>query len=344
MARTFPPRTAAVAHYDFFHREPVAEGPTTGNAFYVHAGTGSDSAGAGRSPEAPFASLDYAFGSHLAASNGDRVYLLPGHTETYTTTGTKFTGDVAGVRVIGLGHGSQRPTFTFSHTGAKFDITANGVTLENILFVTGIDSVVTFATISGADCSIINCETRDTTDIEVITDFTVTGDRLTVKGLFKNGYTGGNANVRVLSLNGVDRALIEGCRFITKVTTAVIGFVTTACTAINIKDCVFLVDSTTNLSKNVVDTITGSTWSIHNVFDLGAGSGFSGGSGAAVAGDDMSSVSSSIVSVGVVAASAATSAALSTLTSSAGSTVTSNTTVFSTLASKIDSVGVVAAS
>lgn len=174
------------------------------------------------------------------------------------------------------------------------------MTLYNILFLTAVDSVVTYATISGDDCSLINCEGRDVTDKEVISDFTITGDRFYVDNYFKNGYTAGNANARVFSMNGVDNAYINKCRFMTKVTTAIINFVTTACTNVIINDSTFLVSGTTDYSKNVVDTITGSTWLVTKGYDVGAGAGFSGGSGAALAGDDVSAVSTALATVDTV--------------------------------------------
>jgi hypothetical protein len=238
----------------------------------------SDAAGSGNSPDIPLASIDYLFS---LATAGKKVvgYVLPGHTETYSTTGTKMTADKAGVHIIGLGKGSNRPTITFGHVDATWVISAANITIENILFVTSIDSVVTYGTISGADFKMIDCEWRDTTDIEVITDWTVTGDRPQFINCNKNGYTGGNANVRCISLAGVDGALIKDCNFITKVTTAVIGFVTTACTNTIIDNCKFGVNGTTDYSKNVVDTIGGSTWLVTKGYDIGTGSKFSGGSG-----------------------------------------------------------------
>lgn len=299
-----------------------------GNVWFVDSGqttTGGDTVGHGRNPDEPFLTLDYAVGQ-CTANNGDVIYVMPGHSETRSVTGAQVTLDVVGVRIRGLGDGSDRPTFTFSHTGATWTWSAANVSIENLLLVTGIDSVVTYATISGADAKIINCETRDTTDIEVITDFTCTGDRLVVDGLFKNGYTGGNANDAVLAMNGVNRAEIMNCRLITNAATAIIEFVTTACTAIEIHDCDFLETGTTDYSKNVVDTITGSTWSCWNVFDMGAGASFSGGSGAALAGDDISAVqtnlTSSCTSVGTAVASIQTN-----LTSSATSVTTHVTSV-----------------
>ncbi len=266
---------------------------TTGNIFWVNSATGVDGAGYGQNPDAPFATLDYAVGK-CTANKGDIICLMPGHDETYSTTGTKVTMDVAGVRVIGLGQGADRPTFTFSHTGATWLVSANGCSVENCLFVTGVDSVTTYGTVSGADFTLKNCEGRDATDVEVVTDWTVTGDRLTVDGYYKNGYVGGDANARVFSLNGVDGAEIKNCRFITKVTTAVINFVSNACSGIDIHHNDFLVTSTTDLSKDVVDTVTGSTWAVWDCFDLGAGCGLSGGSGAALAKDDISVVSTAV--------------------------------------------------
>jgi len=264
------------------------QGKSTGRRVFVHSGTGVDAAGYGGNPDRPVATLDYAIG--LCTDNeGDVIYVMPGHAETYSTTGVKVTVDVDGIRIVGLGQGADRPTFTFSHMDATWTVSANGVRIENLLFAAGVDSVVTYATISGADCAVVGCELRDATDVEVITDLTVTGDRFTMLRCFKNGYTGGNANVRVVSLNGVDGALVEGCLFVTKVTTAVIGMVTADCSGIVVRDSVFLVDSTTDLSKNVVDGMT-SVWSVDRAFDIGAGGGFSGGSGSAVATDSVSAL------------------------------------------------------
>lgn len=256
----------------------------------------SDAAGYGNSPDIPLASIDYLF--TLATANKKVVgYVLPGHTESYTTTGTKVTGDIAGVHIKGLGQGSDRPTITFSHTGSTWSITAANITIENILFVSGIDSIVTFGTISGNDCKMIDCETRDTTDIEVIDAFKITGDRFKAVRHFHNGYSSGNANARVFSLNGVESAIFDDCVFYTKVTTAVIGMVSNASNNIIVKNSSFLVSGTSDFSKTVVDEITGSTWEVTNCFDIAAGSTFSGGSGSALAAIDTTGLAAAIAVV-----------------------------------------------
>ena len=268
-----------------------------GNQFFVDSGVGSDSnTGLAWGAGSALATVDAAIGK-CTANNGDIIWVAPGHAETWTTTGAKLVADIAGVRIIGLGQGSNRPTFSFGHTGTTWTISAASVTLANLLLVTAIDSVTTYGTISGADCTLIGIETRDVTDKEVVDAWTVTGDRLTVKDYFHNGYTGGNANARVFKMTGVDNALFEKCRFMTKVTTAVINFSGTACTNVVVKGCDFLVTSTTDLSKTVVDTIGGSTWEVVDCFDLGAGSGFSGGSGGALAKDDTGAVTTAVAAL-----------------------------------------------
>jgi hypothetical protein len=261
-----------------------------GNTYYVDSTASNKSdTNTGKSWAHPLATLDGAI-NKCTANNGDVILLAPGHSETYTTTGAKAVFDIAGITVISTGMGTDRATFNFGHTGATFTISAASITLVGLLFITAVDQVVTFGTISGADCTLIECETRDVTDKEVVDAFICTGARLTVYKHYHNGYTGGDANARVFKMNGVAGALFDGCRFLGKVTTGVINFVTTACTNVIVKNCDFLVTSTTNLSKNVVDTITGSTWECNGCFDLGAGAGFSGGSGGALAVDDIASI------------------------------------------------------
>lgn len=252
---------------------------TQNNIYFVDSShsSASDSSGYGSSPNIPFATIDYAIG---VMSNKDVLYVMPGHSES----GISITVDVENIKIIGLGNGSNRPTLNFSATGNKITISADDVILENILLLTGIDSVVNKVTISGNGCKIKNCEFKDVTDIETITDLIISGDDCTIDGFIKNGYTGGNANDCVVSADGVNNLKIKNCDFYTKVATAVIEFVTTLSTQVMIKNCNFLVSGTTDLSKNVVDTITSSVWGVDvSCFDIGAGANFNGGSGNALA-------------------------------------------------------------
>lgn len=261
------------------------------NVYFVCSVTGSDNSD-GRDYQRPKASIDSAIGMCTANKN-DIIFVLPGHTETYTTTGAKIVSDVPGITIIGVGNGTNKPTISFGHTGTTTTWSAANVKVFNILFLTAVDQVVTFGTVSGANNSFINCEFKDVTDKEVVTDLTVTGDGFQFINNFKNGYVAGNANDCVLSLNGVENAVIEGNIFMTKALTAIIEMVTAASSNIIIKDNIFYVASTA-LTKDIIDTITGSTYVVKNCFDMEAGAGFSGGSGAALALDDVSSIASLI--------------------------------------------------
>jgi hypothetical protein len=102
--------------------------------------------------DAPFATLDYAV-SQCAADRGDIVFIKPGHAETIATS-TALAIDVAGVAVVGLGQGSNRPTFNLTATGSTITMSANNCSFWNCLVTGGVDAIVAVFTISGADCNL----------------------------------------------------------------------------------------------------------------------------------------------------------------------------------------------
>jgi len=106
------------------------QGLSTGRRVFVHSGTGSNAGGFGASPDKPVATLDYAIGL-CTANKGDKIYLIPGHAETFTAT-NGFDADVAGIEIIGLGWGAARPTFTFNHANAQVNIGAASVRIRNM--------------------------------------------------------------------------------------------------------------------------------------------------------------------------------------------------------------------
>lgn len=297
---------------------------------YVDSNGGGSTTSGGLTRNSAFTTLASAV---LASAAGDTIVVCEGHSETFSSSGAAVTIATAGLKIIGEGRGSRRPTFTFSHTGATWSITGANVLIKNLLFVTGVDSVVTFATASSAatDLTLEDIETRDTTDVEVITDFTLQGVRPTIRRFFKNGYTGGDANVRVLSMKACDGALIEDCRFLTKVTTAILGFVTTLSAMVVIRRCTFYVNGT-SITKDVVATGVSPTYSLEECFDLTAGSGVSGSDSVAAAGDDVSAVNSLVVSLGT--ADSTGHASVGTAVSSVG-TKTATSTGLSTTQSSL---------
>jgi len=167
----------------------VNETLTTGENFFVHSGTGVNSVGGGRNPDAPLATLDYAIGL-CTADKGDTIYVMPGHAETIAAT-DGFDADVAGIRIIGLGWGALRPTFNFTATASQVNIGANNVHIENLRFVAGISAVVAAVQVEGkTDATFRNCE------------------------WYWGGTTGWDLIIGLELEAGSHRARIENCRFL----------------------------------------------------------------------------------------------------------------------------------
>jgi len=173
----------------------------------------------GRTPDAPFSTLAYAFSSDLVGS-GDVVYVMPGHTETIDAAGD-ITMDIAGVRVVGLGRGSSRPTFTFATaTTATWLITAADVSVENVLItVTGAIDVANAITVTAADVSLIDVEFRDSAATSQFDDFLIIGTGGTrcrvVRPIIRSNAGGDAGEAGILisaAVDGVeiDDALIDG--------------------------------------------------------------------------------------------------------------------------------------
>lgn len=89
--------------------------------------------------------------SGCVAARGDVILALPGYTETITGAAGVAIAK-AGVSIIGLGNGANRPTFTYTTAvGASFDISAANVLVKNCRFVVGIDNVTAMFNVTAAD-------------------------------------------------------------------------------------------------------------------------------------------------------------------------------------------------
>jgi hypothetical protein len=93
------------------------------------------------------------------ASRGDVIVCLPGHVENIAAADAWTL--VAGLRIIGLGRGDTRPTFTFSVAAATVLIDVAGVSIENCRFLcagpAGAVALTVAApfTVSAEGCSLI---------------------------------------------------------------------------------------------------------------------------------------------------------------------------------------------
>ena len=259
--------------------------PTLTNIWFVNSTTGSS--GNPGTQQLPFAALANALS---VAAAGDVIVLEAGHAETITAA-AGINVNVAGVTIVGLGVGAQRPTFTFTtSTAATITMTAANVSMTNIIGTTTIDQIVSPFVVSAAGVTLgLTWNDQDATHEALRAVLTTAAANNFTLNLNYNGFTAGTHVVNAVRLVGGRNAAIT-VNFYGIVTTAVVEFATTATVDTQISG-LFYVSGTTNLSKNVVDTITGSTWSVQG-YDAAGGVSFDGGSGKAVASSDVSSISS----------------------------------------------------
>lgn len=166
----------------FLHGRVVGN-PLAGRGKYVYV----DSAVAGASgsnPDEAVATLDEAF-ALCTANVGDTIVVMPNHAETVTGVGG-IAHDVAGVSVVGLGTGNQRPRFLMDGgTTVTYLISAADAYVENLVFASGHADVVTCIGIStGVHAQIIGCEFGDNIATEnFLSCITSTGAANTADGL-----------------------------------------------------------------------------------------------------------------------------------------------------------------
>lgn len=176
-----------------------------GKIYFVHSGTGQDGAGAGVNPALPFATIDFAIG-RCDPNKGDRIYVLPGHAETVTGD---IDLDVAGVSIIGLGNGENRPIVTFgTNTTAKLDIDGANTRVKNIVFKNDIDSQAIVIDIDGAGAIVEDCELLEGSSKQFLIGIDIGADRVTVRrNYIKSVAVGANSGIKISA--AVDRPRIE---------------------------------------------------------------------------------------------------------------------------------------
>lgn len=90
------------------------------------------------------------------ANRGDYIYVMPGHTESVTTSPTF----VAGVTIIGYGNGNDRGTFNWTTAASQWAITVANVTISNLILnfaATAATTVTKAVTTSGAGTVFDGC-------------------------------------------------------------------------------------------------------------------------------------------------------------------------------------------
>lgn len=199
---------------------------TTGKYIWVSSVIGSNN-NTGKSPAKPVATINKAL-DLATASNGDVIVCMPGHAESVVGAGG-IAIDVIGVQVIGCGSGALRPTITLgTAAAASITVTAANVTIENFIFIANLDNVATCFTISAKDCTIKNCEFRDTANNKhflscILTDAVANScDGLSVIGCKRFGLA--VASTAFISiLEGNDRVTLVGNDVVDAAATSNVG-------------------------------------------------------------------------------------------------------------------------
>ena len=206
---------------------------------------------------------------------GDVIYVMPGHTETITAA-AGIVCDKSGIRIQGMGEGSNRPTINFTtSTAADINIDAANVTIDNVIFdLTGVDALVAPIDVNAADFTLSNCYvlTADATGqatLAILTDANASRMKLVGNLFLGSANAGTAAAVRIV---GGDGHVIENNVFIGDYTTTLgaIDNVTTACTntvvkgnnifnrtASSTKAMVFVAASTGVISNNDMQILSG---------------------------------------------------------------------------------------
>lgn len=82
------------------------------------------------------------------SGRGDIILVMPGHTQNAAA----LTGLVAGTKIIGLGHGANRPIITWAATGSQWAINVADVMISGLkLDLGGANGVTKAIAITGAD-------------------------------------------------------------------------------------------------------------------------------------------------------------------------------------------------
>lgn len=177
---------------------------TTGNVFFVGSTSteDSDAPSSGSNKNTPFTTMDYAVG-RMTANNGDIMIVMPGHVETVTAA-AGLALDVAGITIIGIGNGTNKPKINFTTAvGASMKTTAANIEMENFQFTGGIDALTNPIHVAAADFKLKNWTYTDVTG--QATDVVLTtaaADRMELAYFDYDGATAAGTNAGIALVGG----------------------------------------------------------------------------------------------------------------------------------------------
>lgn len=247
----------------------IGSGPvlTTGDVFFVNGSTGVDADGRGTDPSTPFKTIDYAIGK-CEANKGDVIFAMPGHTETVASAGA-ITCDVAGVTIIGIGNGDERPTISLTGaTTATIVVSAKNVKWVNFYFDmrSAVDSVATCFDVSAGWFTVQDSRflmSDGTYQAVAAVKFTnAAADYCKVLNCDFLAPVAG-ATAAISSAVAIDELEIAGCKFYGDFATAAINNTVAALTNVNLHHNIYY---GTNASEPIIELYTGGTGMIYNNF------------------------------------------------------------------------------
>jgi len=179
--------------------------PTMGRVFFVDSVTGSS--GGGATPEAPAATIAQAL-ALCTANKGDVIFLAPSHVESIGAAGLAW--NVAGVSIIGLGNGANRPTLTWHTTDAVVTISAASMLIKNIRTTVDLDEVVSMFLVTGANVTLDGVDFVEGSAAQAIQWLltTAAADYLTIKNCLHRQINAAGSAQKWIQLVGVDHAVI----------------------------------------------------------------------------------------------------------------------------------------
>ena len=197
----------------------------------------------GKNPDRPMATIDAAV-AKCTADKGDVIIVSAGHAETIATAAA-IDLDIAGVTLIGLGNGDNKPTITFATlTTTTIKVNAKNVCIQNLRLVCNIDSLVKFIDVNNHYCTIEDCEfvTSSTKEATSFINLATTFDYLTVRGCRFEQPTDptgvdGDPNTGALYCVDSEHILFEDCWFDGSFETAIFHNKTTACKHLWVNNC-----------------------------------------------------------------------------------------------------------
>lgn len=186
--------------------------PLVGTVLFVDTVNGVN-AGPGNSPTNPYQTIAYAL---TQASGYTTIFVLPGSTTTISSA-TSLLLNVANVKLIALGSGSQRAVFNFTTANtAAIPVSAANVTVQNFRFTANFLSIARAFTVTATGFNLIGNSFTDSSGIlNFLSIVGATGAANTANGLTAVGNTWnglGTTSVTsfIVTANDIDSAVVQG--------------------------------------------------------------------------------------------------------------------------------------